>query len=292
MKTIQDTINDQIKMNEGMNIFFEEIDSFHLSPKWNMLSGHFNKLDDSQVDTLLNYSVSRVLNEFYRVNQYYNFSEDAISELKHIYQDLYQELKMTSHFPPERIKNHCQNLREWLEKSNAFAVKVYSSQDRFLDQTPCFEYTPVLQMDILQLNLSGIIEPVLDIGCGENAHLVQYLRSEGINAFGIDRYNSDHSYIENTNWLEYDFGNKKWGTIISNLGFSNHFMHHHLREDGEYITYAKKYMEILNSLAVNGSFHYAPDLPFIEEYLSADSYRINKKELEQDYRSSVITRLK
>lgn len=60
---------------------------------------------------------------------------------------------------------------------------------------------------------------------------------------------------------------KKWGTIVSNLGFSNHFNHHNLREDGNFIKYAKTYMNILYSLKPGECFHYAPDLPFIEKYL-------------------------
>jgi hypothetical protein len=64
------------------------------------------------------------------------------------------------------------------------------------------------------------------------------------------------------------------GTITSNLGFSNHFNHHHLRKDGHFIEYAKTFMDILNSLKIGGSFYYAPDLPFIEKYLDRVKYRI------------------
>ena len=79
-----------------------------------------------------------------------------------------------------------------------------------------------------------------------------------------------------TDWLEYDYGEEKWGTIISNLSFSNHFNHHNLRENGNYIEYGKTYMNILYSLKIDGSFHYAPDLPFIEKYLDGNQFELKK----------------
>ena len=79
--------------------------------------------------------------------------------------------------------------------------------------------------------------------------------------------------------MDFSFVPGHWGTIISNLGFSNHFRHHHLRNDGDYLDYARKYMEILQSLKPGGAFYYAPDLPFIESYLDPQKYRITKREI-------------
>jgi hypothetical protein len=36
-------------------------------------------------------------------------------------------------------------------------------------------------------------------------------------------------------------------------------------------------MKILDSLKKGGSFHYAPDLPFIEKYLNRDKYKTETK---------------
>ena len=135
--------------------------------------------------------------------------------------------------------------------------------------------------------------PVLDIGCGKQGKLVNYLSSKGIEAYGIDRFSFTTSNLITADWLEFDYGIKKWGTIISNLGFSNHFKHHHLREDGNYIEYGKTYMNILNSLKVHGNFHYAPDLPFIEKYLDNKHFEMIRSEIsEYDYKAIIIKRLK
>jgi hypothetical protein len=136
-------------------------------------------------------------------------------------------------------------------------------------------------------------EPVLDIGCGVKANLVKYLRQNRIEAYGIDRFVIENSYLDNSDWFEYDFNKMKWGTIISNLGFSNHFLHHHLRTDGSFIDYAKQYMKILNSLKIGGSFHYAPDLPFVEQYLDSNRFHLIKQNIgNYGFKSIGIKRLK
>ncbi len=148
-------------------------------------------------------------------------------------------------------------------------------------------------MEILQLNIDQIVEPVLDIGCGKQGNLVMFLRQKGIDAFGFDRFADKHSVLINSDWFEYKFENEKWGTIISNLGFSNHFHHHHFRNDGNFIDYAKKYMEIISSLKIGGSFHYAPDLPFIENYLDTDKYQLIKHKIgKYEFQSTRIHRTK
>jgi hypothetical protein len=51
-------------------------------------------------------------------------------------------------------------------------------------------------------------------------------------------------------------------------------------------------MEILSSLKTGGSFHYAPDLPFIEKLLDSSKYRYTGNIIEgYVYQSSRITRI-
>lgn len=124
-------------------------------------------------------------------------------------------------------------------------------------------------------------------------NLVLYLRQKGIEAYGFDRFAYNNSFLTNSDWFEYKFEKEKWGTITSNLGFSNHFQHHHFRNDGKFVDYAKKYMDILNSLKIGGGFHYAPDLPFIEQYLDLDKYKLKKKNVcDYKFKSMKIERLK
>ena len=151
---------------------------------------------------------------------------------------------------------------------------MYRQQAEMLEQVPCSEYSAALQLSLLHIDLGLIQDPILDIGCGLNCTLVRHLNAMGFEAMGIDRFSDTSPNCRKADWLEYNYGHKKWGTIVSHLGFTNHFKHHHLRIDGNYLEYAKKYMQILEALKTGGRFYYSPELPFIEEYLDRNRFEI------------------
>lgn len=288
MNSILSIIDNQISINRNINFFYEK-ELFQFSQDF------LNRISDIEFtisfNYILDYTVNNILKEFYRVNQYYSFEEEAKQELKSIYTDLYNQIKHNNYSKEVLAYNHSKRLKEWLQKTNPFSQRVYLSTQKKVEITPCFEYSPSIQLKILELDLTQLFEPVLDIGCGQSGYLVNYLRKHGIESYGIDRYYSDCDFIKNSDWLIYDFGVEKWGTIISNLGFSNHFSHHHLREDGKYIDYAKKYMSILDSLKTNGKFHYAPSLPFIEQYLDSNKFSLIVREAAK-YKTTIIQKLR
>jgi hypothetical protein len=50
-------------------------------------------------------------------------------------------------------------------------------------------------------------------------------------------------------------------------------------------------MNILYSLKTGGCFHYAPDLPFIEQYLNKNKFALEKYEInEYDFHTVIIKR--
>lgn len=144
---------------------------------------------------------------------------------------------------------------------------------------PCGEYQPSLQLDNLAISCNKLVEPVIDIGCGSRGELVAHLRSFGIEATGIDRFAVTSRNIIKDDWLQFHLLPCKWGTILSHISFSNHFKHHHLRKDGKYVLYAKKYTELLKALKPGGVFIYAPGLPFIEGFLPTANYRLERHEI-------------
>jgi hypothetical protein len=240
---------------------------------------------------LINYTTDKVLQEFCRVNQYFSFCENDISNLKTIYCDLYQDIIGGEKNRDVISQVHYEKLKKWLEKTNSFSQKMYLKAGTVLESVTCSEYSAALQSKILYLNDIQLLEPVLDIGCGKTAHLVNYLRGKGLEVYGIDRFLEDSSFAEKADWLTFDYGNEKWGTIVSHLGFSNHFVHNHLREDGDFIGYAKKYMEILQSLKIGGCFCYTPDVPFIEKYLDRNTFLIKKHTIENlSFKTTILQR--
>lgn len=287
-------IDQQIEFNKGKNILLDEND---LSLKFvddtiNAILKIKDIRDDSE-KILIDYAVDKALEEFCRMNQYYTFNSSAKNELRIIYSDLFSSIKTNENTIETISKNHYKCLKQWLLKTNPFAEKIYTHADLDIKPVACSEYSVELQMTVLKIDLKTIMEPVLDIGCGKQGHFVNYLCKQGIEAKGIDRFSISGSNLTNDDWLEYNYGMNIWGTVISHLGFSNHFKHHHLREDGNYIEYAKKYMQILKSLKRGGRFHYAPDVPFIELHLDNSQFQIERHEIgESDFQTTVITRLK
>jgi len=275
MNNLQDNIENQLVFNAGKNLFCEEeISSFAFTPETLAAIEHFGEIDIASENLLIDYLTGRVLQEFCRINQYYSFVKQNRKELRDIYIDLFSRIRNPETSQELTAKFHYENLKKWLLKANPFAETIYTPKDELVEPVACHEYSAELQLGILQIDINKTDSPFLDIGCGTQGSLIKYLRRCGIEAYGIDRFAEDTPYLTCQNWFEFEYGKNKWGTITSNLGFSNHFNHHHLRNDGQFIEYAKTYMDILNSLKIGGSFHYAPSLPFIERFLDKNKYKL------------------
>lgn len=294
MTNYQDQIEQQFEFNQGKNLFYQGIiHALRFSPDTLNAIEEMDNIDPDSENLLIDYLTNRAIQEFCKINQYFTFDRAARLSLRNLYVDLFANIKYHKTPIDEIAEKHYEKLIQWLQDSNSFAEKIYSTEGEKIEPVACSEYSPALQLEVLHLDLAQMAEPILDIGCGKKGSLVLYLRQKGLDAYGIDRLICDDSIFTHADWFEYPFEKEQWGTIISNLGFSNHFLHHHLRNDGNFITYAKKYMEILSALKIDGSFHYAPDLPFIEQYLDRDKYQLTKYRLgNYEFNSSSIKRLK
>jgi hypothetical protein len=277
----------QIAFNKGKNLFIaEENNGLQFIEGTESLIDKIRNLDIQSEQLLIDYLTDESLQEFCRVNQYFSFNAESVNELKELYALLNQKIKMLDNSAGQTeldtiSHEHYVKLCDWLVRTNKFAEKMYSNNQEYVQPVACSEYAPDLQLSLLHINLKDLREPVLDVGCGREMNLVNYLRDNGIETYGIDRFDNGNPYYIKGDWLEYDFEPGKWGTIISNLGFSNHFVHHNLRVDGNYRAYAHKYMEILHSLQIGGSFYYAPDLPFIEIHLDKSAFVVTNYTIEE-----------
>lgn len=294
MKNLYQSIDKQIEFNKGKNLFLDKREKSLEFIKDTILSfKEIDNLNEKQEESLIEYAANKALEEFYRINQYYYFDDNAKSELKSIYSKLIVMAKSRDLNPEKIAENHYINLEKWLLKNNSFAKEIYKNKSEQLNAVVCSEYSYQLQLEILNIDISTIQEPILDIGCGKNARLVNYLISLNYNVIGIDRNEFEKPYLFNADWLKYDYGNNQWGTILSNLGFSNHFVHNHLRNDSKAEDYAKTYMRILDSLKVGGSFNYAPGLDFIENYLDKSKFRLKLLSLgTSTINTSIVERIK
>ncbi|SEW36380.1 methyltransferase domain-containing protein [Chitinophaga arvensicola] len=244
---------------------------------------------------LVNYLTTQAQLTFCATNQYMNVSGAAGESLKAVYSALMEDIvtqlqnKQTNFDGLEQL--HGQRLTQWLLRTNAFVREINGTLEPQVKRVVCAEYSPATQLSVLHLDVLSMKGPVLDIGCGQQALLVRYLRQQGIEAYGIDRFIEQPApYLQSVDWLEYATIPNRWGTIISNLSFSNHFLHHHQRSDSAYMGYARKFMEILRSLQTGGSYHYAPALPMMEAYLPSAQYAITHHKVGDHFRNTVITR--
>ncbi|MBN2025777.1 MAG: hypothetical protein JW854_03280 [Actinobacteria bacterium] len=238
-------------------------------------------LADGQVlKALTDYMVRRTCSSIFLKNQFVNIS----SRETHCLNDIYSELLWAT----RDLMGSQSRLAEFELGANGMIRRHYSLLLLFLTTIsdasllsasswiPNMEYSPKRQLGILGLDPDELAEPVLDLGCGMHGRLVRHLRSIGIEAYGIDRMVGRVSYLLEADWIDARLGDGDWGTIIAHMSFSNHFIHQHLRREGRYIDYARKYMEILGALRVGGVFVYAPGLPFIERHLSGVAYNCER----------------
>ena len=293
MKIYQDNIDKQFEFNQGKNLFYNGIlNSLRFSPETLKAIEKVDLIDSDSENLLIDYLTNRAVQEFCKINQYYTFDKQSQLNLRNLYVDLFANLKKHKSSIDSIAEKHYDNLIKWLHETNSYAEKIYTFKGEMIESVACSEYSPDLQIEILQIDIDRIIEPVLDIGCGQQGSLVLYLRQKGVEAYGFDRFAFGTPVLLNSDWFDYKFEKDKWGTLTSHLGFSNHFQHHHFRRDGNFIDYAKKYMDILSSLKIGGCFHYAPDLPFVEQYLDKDKYQLTKRSIgDYEFKSTKIKRL-
>jgi hypothetical protein len=239
------------------------------------------------IDILKNNNYRKSLSEYsfellkvysYSKNQFLHFDGKYRREIIALYQRLIDELVAVLENPGgvDSLKNSYSRLladhqnrlkalfrdyfRQYVGESESFL--------HLLNSTVSANYSAQLQLELLRIDPFSLMEPVLDLGCGKEGNLVNYLRSLGFAAFGMDRMVLNESeYIKQGDWMENTLEANRWGTIIAHHSFSTNFIYQHYSSRKIAALYAKKYMEILKSLRPGGEFIYTPGLPFFEEYI-------------------------
>ncbi|RJP28385.1 MAG: hypothetical protein C4536_12410 [Actinobacteria bacterium] len=233
---------------------------------------------------LTGYMVRRTCSSIFSKNQFVNISNRETQYLNDIYSELLRATcdLMGNRSIPEDFELSANGIIR--RHHSLLALFLTTISDASLLRTsswiPNMEYSPHRQLSVLGLEPDELAEPVLDLGCGMHEHLVRHLRNKGIEAYGIDRTAGRAPYLLEADWMDVSLGDGGWGTIIAHMSFSNHFIHQHLRREGSYIDYARKYMEILGALRVGGTFVYAPGLPFIERHLFDAAYVCERRPVE------------
>ena len=312
LKLIGSVLEQQIRFNDDKSLFYD-LGKPALGPSPRTLCWLLKyraqvarALERIFADGLLNYVTNKLaeqgVRQFIQVNQFMQFTSEDKLQLAELYKDqfigirsLLQNEEAGEEVVQQFFRMHFQQLRSFLIQTNGEDLFKKYKMNPHLFWVPCEQYSADLQVAWMGLDLEKLHQPVLDLGCGRQANLVQFLRGKKIEAYGMDREvekAEDQPFLRRMGWMEAFFEQEQWGTIISHLAFSNHFTHHHLKSDGEPEAYAQKYMELLKALKPGGSFFYAPSVPFIESFVDQlPQYFVGRTRITPTQQMTQITRL-
>ena len=186
------------------------------------------------------------------------------------------------------LVNHHDRLRTWVRDKLA-AADALDWFERGGEDTVCAEYSPATQLEVLGIETSRLLSPILDLGCGTEARLVDHLSGLGFeHVVGIDRDGAGGLALS-ADWFTLPLRPLSWGTIIAHQSFSLHFTNAHLRSSSSAARFAEAYMSILNALRPGGSFVYAPSVPFIEALLPKQRYEVQNRTVQTSVRHSGVS---
>lgn len=258
--------------------------------------------DSEQFEKLVQVFLNLTIEFTYASNQFVRIDDREERELRRIYAAYlkdFQDILSTSQTDQTLanrlqtlVAGHFSDLRTNITRFFDDEADGDHQANVILNQVICAEYTPMLQMELFGLRLTDLVSPVLDIGCGKAGKLARYLNANGVRAVGLDRGVRNSTPYIRADWLDYKFEPGAWGTVISHMAFTNHFLFQHLYKHGKVEPYARQYMAILKALKPGGSFYYTPGLPFIEAYLPADTYQVARRQIAGDLFACQVLRIR
>jgi hypothetical protein len=298
MQSIKNCIEQQIEINKSKNLLYASVEQvIELDP--NFLAALEELLGSASGDSLgcvpsdvVSLAVQALLTKLYSINPYLRISPGEVEELEAIYQETWQGMLRTRDIRATLRERHYPQLSRWLAAVYPKEFLKYLRTSPLVGRVVCEEYSAELQVELFQIEVSQMKQPVIDIGCGSHANLVRHLRSLGVEAYGFDRSLETYDgYLEQTDWFEYVFEPVRWGTVISNMAFTNHLNYAYRHDRAHLERYLLKMREVIESLAVGGRFYYAPGLPFVEQRLAPTQYGVERRCIMDDICVSTVTRL-
>lgn len=281
-------IKRQIEANKHLNLLFEHLERevfIDESFRNGLLKLKSEGVKD--ISSILDYTVRETIRAIYQINQYLAIPGEEINRLRKMYISTWN--KIDHHSFHRIIRKHHQNLSRWIAQfyPDAFLASLQNAES--IGEVKNEEYSARFQESLYALRVGDLMEPILDIGCGERAYLARRLHEAGKRITGIDRLiQRDDPYLIETDWFNYPLEKSQWGTIIANMSFSNHLLYTLYNDKDRILNYYLKYREIIDALKPGGRFLYAPSLPFIEDRLDTDQYKVERREVTEECLVSIV----
>jgi hypothetical protein len=298
MKSIGNSIKQQLDINKSRNLLFENLEQImNVEPSFlalleELMDSEVSNKSEDNFSEFVSFTAKELIMRLYSVNPYLQITKEQVKNLEQIYRQTWQVMINTRNVKTTLIEFHYPELSKWIATLYPEKFQKLLKSSPRIGKVTYGEYSAKLQVELLGIDISHIKQPVIDIGCGSHANLVRCFRSLGVEAYGIDRHLEFHEpYLYQVDWFDYYFAQGKWGTVVSNMGFTNHLNYAYLHDISQLKRYLLKMEEIVESLSVSGSFFYAPSLPFIEDKLSTKCYKVMREQKISDIFVSLITRI-
>ena len=248
-------------------------------------------LSDQDLDSLITFAAEQCIRDVLEFNQYLQISDSARNRLKDIYRMTWETIQQTTDISAVLRHQHFPALQVWLAELYPVEISSKLSTRQTISAVCCSEYSPALQLVVLNVDIANLRAPVLDIGCGTSAALVRYLQSRDIEAAGFDRIvDTETESIRCGDWFTYDYAVHPWGTIISHMAFSNHYRYAVRYDQDMRRRLDTVCSRILGALSPGGRFIYAPAVPELESGVDENRYRILQWHSPEGFTSTVIER--
>lgn len=293
LEEMSQVIENQFIVNNSKNIFCNTNQLLFHEDTMNRilkLREHIHDISSEQINYLAFKYQNHFISQFYAINQYTYFDQESLQDITNIFISLINELKDPSISILDIENRHFNKILDFIKISNPSLFEINKNDNKVSKQFVCAQYTGEFLCDLLSINVANMKGKVLDIGCGLDGQLVTYLRKMNIEAYGIDR-ETNTTWCTSVDWFIYEYDIEKWDLIISNLSFSSHFLYHHLHNEKISDQYASTYMRILSSLKKEGQWMYAPSIPFFENLLPKEVYKIERNQINKDFSRTIITKL-
>lgn len=298
MRKLAEAVARQLELNRTKNLLHPraehllEIDAPFVAALEELLASPSDSIARFNVDDIAAEAARSLVDTIHGMNQYIQLGRGAKESLAAIYVQSWKRLVESRDVELTLRTHHYPRIREFMEKLYPETLKEALRSARELGQIPSSEYSAGLQMRLLRLDASTMKDPILDIGCGRNAHLVTSLRAQNLIAHGIDRHvESTGGFLTQADWFDFDLGETGWGTIIAHLSFTNHMVYCDRHDPAQIPRYARRFRDILDSLVPGGSFVYAPGVPAREEVIEKKLYSVSNWRLSPRFTATRITKL-
>ena len=128
---------------------------------------------DSVSAEMVTFAAQALVKKVSAANQYLSINDQKIEELKEIYRRTWSSMLRTGNVQTVLRQTHYPALSGWLAGLYPKEFRKYLKSTPEVGHVVYQEYSAKLQIELLQIDLAELKQPVLDIGCGSQANLVQ-----------------------------------------------------------------------------------------------------------------------